>query len=330
MAMPQQKPPPTKPAEPRPKRSFLAAVTSGKIDSPDRTLLLGTEGVGKTSFAAKIPGVVFMPVEAGTNQIALPARLPKPETWQDAIDMVEELRTSQAHSYKALAIDTVDALEALCWDFICKRDNMKSVEDYGFGKGYAAALDEWRRFIAELERLWRDRDMQIVLIAHTHIRTFKNPEGEDYDRYELKLNAKAGGLLKEWSDAVLFARFEELPNKDPKTKRVRGVSTGMRVMHTVRTAAYDAKNRFSLPETMPFSYPEYAAARAGQSPARARELGATIAAQLEQLQDAEKRAQIAEYVAGVKDDIAQLVQVTDRLTALLAEQTPVTEENANV
>lgn len=324
MAMPQKKQP--EPQAPQPRRSMLSAVTRGKVQSPDRILLYGTEGVGKSSWAAAAPGAIFLPAEDGTDRVDC-ARMPTPEKWADVFDAVEELRTAP-HDYRTLVIDTLDAIEPLCWRHVTARDEMESIEAYGFGKGYAAALDEWRRLLAECERLRRARQMQIVLLAHAQIRPFKNPEGDDYDRYELKLHAKAGGLVKEWCDSVLFARFEELAHKDGKTKRVRGVSTGARIVHTLRTAAYDAKSRHALPETMPLDYATYAAAVAGQS-SGASEIRARIAAKLPQLSDAAKRAAVERHVAEIGDDAAKLAAAENLLNARLAEQAPA-EEGTNV
>lgn len=328
MAMPQAAPK-QKPPEQAPRRSMLAAVTRGRVASPDRILLYGTEGVGKSSWAAAAPGAIFLPAEDGTDRIDC-ARLPTPEKWPDVFDAIEELRTAK-HSYATLVIDTLDAIEPLCWRYICTRDGFDSVDAYGYGKGFSAALDEWRKLLAECERLRRERWMQIVFLAHAQIRPFKNPEADDYDRFEMKLHVKAGGLVKEWCDSVLFARFEELAHKDGKTKRVRGISTGARIMHTLRTAAYDAKSRYALPETMPLDYEEYAAAVAAGQPESATEIRTRIAAKLPQLADAGKRAAVEKHVTGCGDDTSKLAAAENKLNARLAEQEPTEEkEIANV
>ena len=70
----------------------------------------------------------------------------------------------------------------------------------------------------------------VVLLAHSWIKPFKNPSGEDFDRYELKINNKAAGLVKEWSEAVLFANWETFVKEDKRTKRNKGVSTGARIL----------------------------------------------------------------------------------------------------
>jgi hypothetical protein len=77
----------------------------------------------------------------------------------------------------------------------------------------------------------------------------QNVLGDDYDHFESKLNAKVGGIFKEWADAVLFARFETfVENKDGKVKAYGGST---RVVETTHSAAWDAKNRYGLPEQMP-------------------------------------------------------------------------------
>lgn len=327
MAMPQTKP--KQPDLAPPRTSMLAAVTRGRVESPDRILLYGTEGCGKTTWAASAPDAVFLPAEDGTDRVDV-ARLPTPKTWQDVLDAVDDLRTGK-HAFKTFVLDTLDAIEPLLWRHICDRDGQANIEAYGYGKGYTAALDEWRSFLAALERLRREKGMQIVLIAHSQIRPFKNPDADDYDRHELKLNAKAGGLFKEWCDSVLFATYEQFTSKDQKTKRVRGMSTGARIVHTQRHAAYDAKSRYALPETLPLDYGEYAAAVAAGKPASVETLRARIAEKLPQLADAEKRAVIEKYAAANKDDATILAATDNRLTALLSEQAPAnTEENANV
>ena len=50
--------------------------------------------------------------------------------------------------------------------------------------------------------------MQVVIFGHSIVKTFKNPEGEDYDRYQLRVHDKTGGLIKEWCDVVGFVRFD--------------------------------------------------------------------------------------------------------------------------
>lgn len=308
---PAQAPPKTAQAP----RMTLSAVTRGRIERPTRVLLFGVEGIGKSTFAANAPNPIFIAAEDGTAQLDV-ARFPEPKTWADVYAAIDVLLTEE-HDYKTVVVDTLDWLEPLCWAQVVSRANspkVKSVEDLGFGKGYVAALEEWRVLLARFEQLRIKRNMNVIFLAHSWVKTFKNPEDEDFDRYELKLHAKAGGLLKEWADAVLFARYETFSNTDEKTKRTRGVSTGARVVHTQRTAAWDAKNRYDLPPILPLSWEAYADAVAAHKPADPTKLKERIESLLESA-DEELREKVRAAVTKAADNAAQLAKIADRLSA---------------
>ena len=323
------KPQPTPQAAPA-SRMKLAAVVSGRIAKPVRVLVWGTEGIGKSTFGANAPSPIFLGAEDGTSELDV-ARFPEPANWQDAFDAVAELTNAQ-HEYKTLVIDTLDWLEPMCWAHVCatsKPDRTgkrpDSIEAFGYGKGYSAALDEWRRLLSLIERLRNVRGMHVVLLAHGWVKGFKNPDGADYDRYELKLHPKAGGLLKEWCDAVLFANYETLTHED--NGRTKGIATGARVIHTQRRAAWDAKNRYDLPETLPLDWHAFYDAVLAHRPADPAKLKATIAELLERADD-ETRVRVVAALAKVGDDSAQLARIADKLTFTVSQSNPAQETSS--
>jgi len=248
----------TKPAV-RPKRMSLDAVTDGPRAEPWVILVYGPEGVGKTSLVVDIDDHIALDPEQSGNHLKT-KKFPTPLTLQDMYDAIETLY-SQDHRYKTLVIDTIDRVEAMVFKHVAEKAKFKSVEDFGYGKGYQVALDEWRNLVARLDELRAVRRMNILLLGHTFIKPFKNPDGPDYDRYTLRLHEKAAGFIKEWSDAVLFARYDEATTKiHERDAKVKGISTGERSLWTQRTAAYDAKNRFNLPEMLPLKWRELEAA----------------------------------------------------------------------
>ena len=295
-----------------PGKMALTSITRGKIEKPVRVVLYGVEGVGKSTFAADAPSPIFLGAEDGTAQLDT-ARFPEPSSWADVLEAIDTLER-ETHDYKTLAVDTLDWLEPLVWEHVCRAAGKKDIEDFGFGKGYVAALDEWRRFLARLDALRARRGMQVVLLAHSWTKMFKNPEADDFERYELKLHAKAGGLVKEWADAVLFARFEVFAHE--KNGRVRGVSTGARVLHTVRTAAYDAKNRHDLPDTLPLEWRAFAEAVAAHRPAPPATLRARIEALLPRADEA-TRGRVKAALVKVGDDAAELARIASKLQAMV-------------
>lgn len=251
----------TAPQPTKPRRMALSAVVSERKLAPLRVLIYGPDGVGKTTFGADARDAIVLPAEDGAAYLNV-ARFPVAETWQDALDAVAELRQSE-HAHKTLVLDSVDWFEQLIATHLCAKHKKDSLEAFGYGSGFALVFDETRAFISQLERLRADKGMAVVAIAHSAVKPFANPEGENFDRYELKLqtakNANTAALWREWSEFVLFANYETLVSTSKKGP-AKGESNGARYIHTQRTAAYDAKSRLALPERLPLDWGSFARA----------------------------------------------------------------------
>lgn len=303
-----------------PKRMTLANVQRGKLDKPIRVVMYGTEGIGKSTFASEAPEPIFLCAEDGTKELDV-ARFPEPKTWEEILDAVETLRTSN-HSYKTFVLDTLDWAEPLCLAKVCLDGKKEDIEGFDFGKGYTAAVDVWRMFLSRLDALHNARDMNIILLAHAHVRKFQNPEGNDFDRYELKLHAKSAGIIKEWCDTLLFARLEVFTHE--VKKKTKGVDSGARLVHTSKTAAFDAKNRYSLPSQIPLNWSEFYEAAKGGAPATPEKLQAEIAELLEML-DAKTREKGSALVAKAGNDSKRLAELVGWLRGKLQ----VSDSNSN-
>lgn len=241
----------TKPA------SRLIGIKSGKLREPLRLLTYGVEGVGKSSMAAASPDPIWLDVEGGSGHLEV-TRYPfrdgvaghVPTEYAEVLRAIDDLGTGE-HGFKTVVIDTVDRLEALIWQHVCRRESkpgkeVTSIEAFGYGKGYVMAIDEWRNLCLRLDRLRAAKGMNVILLGHCQIRTFKSPDTDDWDRYSLRLHDKAAGFLKEWADVTGFACFEEGASALGEN-RPKGYSTGKRFLKLERTAAYDAKSRIPLP-----------------------------------------------------------------------------------
>lgn len=305
---PQARPPAASP--PTSRKMTLASVARGIQPEPARILIYGVGGVGKTTFAAEAPAPIFLDTQDGTSRLDVP-RFPRPGSWPEVLEALDAL-TAEQHPYKTLAVDLLDDLEALIWSYVCQRDGQANIEAYGYGKGYKIALNEWRLFLASLERV-RRAGLGVVLVAHAQVRPFKNPEGEDFDRYSLGIHDQASGLIRGWCDTVLFARHEIVARQDARTKRTRGISTGARVVHTVETAAYHAKNRDSLPDTLPLDWHAFAEASAAHAPARLEDVRAELAELLARPEVAEIRPAVEQAIAAAGSDVNKLLRVLNRL-----------------
>jgi len=265
----------SKPAStPAPAKSILSNIHKGRSFSPPRIMLVGTEGIGKSTWAASAPSPILIPTEDGLDQIdcekftwpdptAPDGIRKKANSYEEVIECVDGLAT-QSHTYKWVVIDSVDWLEKLIWMRVCRRFNKKNIQDIGYAKGFDFALDEWREVLEKLS-LCRGKGMGIITVAHAKIDKFEDPELPAYDRYTPKLHKHAAALLKEWSDCVLFASYRRtvklVEGKGTDERAIGthiGANGGDRIIRTVASAVCDAKNRYNLPPEIPLSWEAFA------------------------------------------------------------------------
>lgn len=240
----------------KPKRDWQASIKTAVEARPSTAVLYGVSGIGKTSMAANIPGVVFItdPQEDGITTLKssglVPANVPQfpaATSWDELLDQLDWLATAE-HNHKALAIDALGGIERLCHEYVCRRDFGGDWSERGFEgymRGYSVSLADWRLFLAALDRLRSEKRMGVFLLGHAKVGPFRNPEGADYDRWSVDVHHKTWGLTHRWADLVLFANFEVHTTKDGLKTKAKGGQT--RMLYTEHHAAYDAKNRHGLP-----------------------------------------------------------------------------------
>lgn len=238
-----------------PPRLSLQSITSKTNGLPNRYGLHAVEGWGKTSLSAHFPAPVFIQTrgETGLETLIDAGRLPETPHFPEIVqwpDMRQAIRllTNEKHSYRTLVVDTLNGAEKLCFEDTRRKHYENNVEKFmAYGKGPLTAAEEWRAFLQELDELRQQRKMIIMLLVHTKVAKFKNPEGSDFDRYQPELENAIWSLTHKWLDVVMFGNFYQDTATDKNDKRQKGVGGDTRMLYCTRTAAWDAKNRIGLP-----------------------------------------------------------------------------------
>ena len=244
------------------------AVTAGVQDSPVKTVLYGPEGIGKSTFASHFPNPVFIDTEGGTKRLNV-KRLPQPTSWAMLLDEVAEVRKGSVPC-GTLVIDTADWAERLCIQAVCAKAKVNGIEDFGYGKGYTYVKEEFGKLLDALEEVLQ-AGHNVVVLAHAAITKFEQPDAVgNYDRWSMKTSKQVAPLLREWCDMLLFANYKTVVEKVGDGKNAKSkASGGRRVLYTAHHPCWDAKNRFGLPDEMPFDYAGIAACIPGTTPAPA-------------------------------------------------------------
>ncbi len=243
----------------------LATIQRGKTQKPPRILIHGSEGIGKSSFAASAPDPIFIQTEDGLDEIDA-AKFPLSKTLKEVQDQLDSLIRDE-HEFKTVVIDSADWLERIIHDQLCRNEGVATIEKAagGYGKGYGVALTHWREIIDALDTLRNDRGMVTILIAHSKIEKFEDPEAPTYDRYSPRLHKSSSALLSEWCDAVLFATRRmrttttETNGKARTTATAIGKDGGERVIRAYGGPSCVAKNRYGITAEIPLSWDAFVA-----------------------------------------------------------------------
>ncbi len=219
-------------------------VTSGRLDAPQRTVLYGTGGIGKSTLGALAPGAVMLDIESGTLELDV-QRI-------DNIDTFAALRAclqgDALDGYRTVVIDSATKAEELAVAHTLstvkheKGHHVSRIEDYGFGKGYQHVYETFLLLLADLDRQVR-LGRNVVLIAHECIDNVPNPVGDDWIRYEPHLQRPKSGKASirnrvvQWADHVLFVGY------DVVTEDGKGRGGGTRTIWPNEQPSHIAKSR---------------------------------------------------------------------------------------
>lgn len=229
-------------------------ISKTKVNRPPVMLIYGDHKIGKSTFAAGCPKPVFLPTEDGIQTLGVDA-FPLCKKFSEVIAHIKELQTED-HAYQTLVLDSLDWTERLIWKDLCDRNNWEQIGDGAYGAGYKLAINAWRELIESLVELNQKRKMLIVLISHAKIQKFEDPERASYDRYDLDLHEKSGNLICQYVDIIGFAAMKVVvtEKQDGLKKVAKAKDTNERVLHLSKHAAFEAGNRYGLPEELPLEW----------------------------------------------------------------------------
>lgn len=230
----------------------LASLQRGPVAKPPRILIYGVQGVGKSTFCNGAPNPIFITTEDGLGSINATS-FPLCRSFQDVLNCLDSL-LNEPHDFQTVVLDSLDWLEPMLWKAVATQEGKASIEEFGYGKGYVLALDAWAYFLNQLERLREEKGMIVILTAHADVKRFDDPDKGSYNRYNIKLHTRAGEKVMEAVDCVFFANYQVVMKTDEvgfNQKKNRAMGNGQRLIHTQERPAYVAKNRYSLPDSIP-------------------------------------------------------------------------------
>lgn len=324
------------PPPPRGKTLGKLGIVSGRrLDMPLRMFIYGPGGAGKTTFAASAPDPIFLCVEEGSGQFDVrrvnfepdgATERTQPRDWNEIVSAVESIATEDTGA-RTFVLDGMDQADVLCQEHVLRGSKWGTIQEYsgGYGRGESSALQVWRALFRRIEEIWTRRRMNIVLLGHSKVKRFNNPEGPEFERYQPSLTdhpqGNVAGFVLGWSDITGFARYETLTAEQGKG-RIIGIGDDKRLLHLHRAAAWDAKCRpFGVPSTLALPYDRpfdtlMAAIKDGRSPTRLREeIVGLLGAAPEDV-----RRKVEAWLPTAGDDVSALSSAVEKLRKVVGQQ----------
>lgn len=247
-----KKPPPP----PSSKNGTPTAIASGKYSVSrgvarvaERIGIFGPGGCGKTSLVASLEKIgkrpLFVDLDEGSNQLDV-ARV-NVETWNDIRAVLKD--DSLWADFDTVVIDSATKAEELAGAWVLqnvkaeKNREVTRLAEYGYGKELEHIYETFLCLMADLDRHYR-AGRNVVLVMHECTASVPNPSGDDFIRYEPRLQSPKSGKnsirhrVKEWVDHLFFVGYDVHVNDESKAR-----GSGTRTIYPQERPTHWAKSR---------------------------------------------------------------------------------------
>lgn len=223
-------------------------------------LIYSKHGGGKTSFAARFKKPVFLIhhkedgigdlQSAGLADGSIPVFTAM--DWQAALDCVDGL-INDPHDFETLVIDELGGFEELLYQYVGDKEFDGDMSNEGFfsfqnGPNKIAPM-YFAKFTDKLAELRTKRQMTVIVLSHSKVKTFTDPQRPAYDRIIPACGELTAAAIMEWVTTIGFIDFViEVATPDGKNGKKRARGGSQRQLHLTPAAVYEAKNRWSITE----------------------------------------------------------------------------------
>lgn len=207
------------------------------------TYIYGAPKTGKTTLATQMPRPILLAAEKGYR--TLPGVMPQDiKSWSEMRQAYHQLKQPAVREkYDTIVIDTVDVLADMCTKYICNNNDIDSLAELPYGKGWILFKEEFNEVFRGLTQL----DYAIVWLGHEKEVTIgEEPNQSIYIRPNLTSSIRT--LIEGMADITGYAHQKKGSPMSVLTLRSRddSVSCGSRFKY--------------LPDEIEMSYANLAAA----------------------------------------------------------------------
>lgn len=217
-------------------------------------MIYGPGGIGKTELCANLKQIgvrpLFLDIGDGTRFLDVDRIGPAEglQTWDDLRGALHD--DSLWKGFGAVVLDDLTRAEELAVKWVCANiphdkqgRTVTGIESYGYGKGLVHAYETFLLLLGDLDAHIR-AGRQVICIAHECTSKVPNPAGDNWIRFEPRLQSPESGKnsirhrVKEWADHLLFVGYDVHVTDDGK-----GQGAGTRTIYPTELPTHLAKSR---------------------------------------------------------------------------------------
>ena len=173
--------------------------------NPKKMLLYGAPKVGKTTALSQLKDCLIIDTEKGANMIE--GYVESVNSRDDLINLLKEAQ--QGHEYKYAAIDTIDKIAEWAEKSVCKEENVSSIVDLAYGKGFSMVREKVLNTVDAISTLF---DYTIIIGHRKWARAVVDSKAI-VEPESLDLTGKLKNMLMADCDAIGYVYRDEENSK---------------------------------------------------------------------------------------------------------------------
>lgn len=152
--------------------SLSELIKTGFVNRPQRIVIFGPNGVGKSTLGAQFPSPIFVDTEDGTtHQNVSRIQADNAERFFDALRILN----GEEHAFRTVIVDTIDAAERFLRQRVLKRHKVAAIEDFGYGRGWTYLREEFDLFLSGCLDVFIRRGINVLIIGHSTVKRVQPP-----------------------------------------------------------------------------------------------------------------------------------------------------------
>lgn len=160
--------------------------------------IYGTTGSGKTTIASQFPKPLIIAPDVGFKTLNVHGQ--SVFSWADILTVKAQLmQPAVKEKFDTIVIDTLDMLMFYLQEHVCSVNNVSTLGDIPYGKGYADVSKALRKLLTDLQAA----GYGIVILAHS---ASEDPETK---RKNLKLSENLQNIVVGMMDVLAYIHIQE-------------------------------------------------------------------------------------------------------------------------